>query len=162
MILLGDKDQLASVEAGAVLGDICGLGGTKRFSGDFLGFYERVAGKRLDYGAAEGRGSGMSDAIISLNKSYRFGPTSGIGSVSRAVNAGDGAGAFGLMRGSAAPDMRWRDLPRPEALLAAIKDLAVSGFSGYFQPSGAETIFECFNRFRILCALRRGHTGSGR
>ena len=27
VILLGDKDQLASVEAGAVLGDICSAGG---------------------------------------------------------------------------------------------------------------------------------------
>jgi exodeoxyribonuclease V alpha subunit len=159
LILLGDKDQLASVEAGAVLGDICGQGGNKRFSDEFRGFYEQVTGKRLDGGAGEGRGSGMNDAIISLNKSYRFGPSSGIGAVSRAVNAGDGAGAYALMRDADAPDMLWKDLPRPEALMAAIKDLALSGFSGYFQPSGAEAIFECFGRFRILCALREGPYG---
>lgn len=159
LILLGDKDQLASVEAGAVLGDICGLGENQGFSRDFCEFYERVTGERLDGGAKEDRGTEMRDGIISLKKSYRFGPSSGIGAVSRAVNAGDGAGAYALMRDEAAPDMRWRDLPRPEALMAALKDPAVSGFSGYFQPGGAEAIFECFGRFRILCALREGPYG---
>ena len=159
LILLGDKDQLASVEAGAVLGDICGLGKNQGFSKDFRDSYYRVAGERLDGGPEDERGTGIRDAIITLKKSYRFGSSSGIEAVSRAVNEGDGVGALGRLKDSSASDIRWRDLPRPETLAAAIKPLAVSGFSEYFQPAGDRELFESFGRFRILCALREGPYG---
>jgi exodeoxyribonuclease V alpha subunit len=64
-----------------------------------------------------------------------------------------------LLRDTSAADIRWRDLPRPETLGAAMKDLAVSGFSGYFQSIRAGKIFDLFGRFRILCALREGPYG---
>ena len=159
LILLGDKDQLASVEAGAVLGDICGFEENHGFSRDFRDAYQRITGERLEVGAEEDSGTGMRDVIIPLKKSYRFGSSSGIGAVSRAVNEGDGAGAYDLLRDTNAADIRWRDLPRPEALGAAMKDLAISGFSGYFQPIRAGKIFDLFGRFRILCALREGPYG---
>ena len=47
LILLGDRDQLASVEAGAVLGDICGRGRRERFSPEFADFLTRIAGVHL-------------------------------------------------------------------------------------------------------------------
>ena len=53
LILLGDKDQLASVEAGAVLGDICGFGKNRGFSRAF----PRCLSKD-DRGEAGGRGRG--------------------------------------------------------------------------------------------------------
>jgi len=159
LILLGDRDQLASVEAGAVLGDICGLEKKHGFSRDFRDAYQRITGERLEVGAEEDSGTGMRDVIIPLKKSYRFGSSSGIGALSRAVNEGDGAGAYDLLRDPNAADIRWRDLPRPETLGAAMKDLAVSGFSGYFQPIRAGKIFDLFGRFRILCALREGPYG---
>ena len=62
VILLGDRDQLASVEAGAVLSDICAGGGPDVVSGD-------------------------RPAIIQLTKSYRFNDQSGIGRLSRLNNA---------------------------------------------------------------------------
>jgi len=159
LILLGDKDQLASVEAGAVLGDICGLEKNHGFSRNFRDAYQTITGERLEVGAEEDSETGMRDAIIPLKKSYRFGSSSGIGAVSRAVNEGDGAGAYDLLRDTSAADIRWRDLPRPETLGAAMKDLAVSGFSGYFQSTRAGKIFDLFGRFRILCALREGPYG---
>ena len=159
LILLGDKDQLASVEAGAVLGDICGLGENRGFSRVFREACQRIAGERLEVGAEGDSGTGMRDVIIPLKKSYRFGLLSGIGAVSQAVNEGNGAGAYDLLRDTNATDTGWRDLPRPEALGAAMKDLVVSGFSGYFQPTRAGKIFDLFGRFRILCALREGPYG---
>ncbi len=159
LILLGDKDQLASVEAGAVLGDICGVEKHYGFSRDFRDACQRIAGERLEVGAEEDRGTGMRDVIIPLKKSYRFGSSSGIRAVSRAVNEGDGAGAYDLLRATNAADIRWGDLPSPEALGARLKDLAVRDLSGYFQPNRAENIFDLFSRFRILCALREGPYG---
>src|SRR5512136_2643873 len=85
LILLGDKSQLASVEAGAVLGDICG--DSPGFSPDFRRRLIEVTGRdpadagnaaSLDGSAAEA-GPPIRDAIVQLTKSYRFGQDSGIG-----------------------------------------------------------------------------------
>ena len=89
LILLGDKDQLASVEAGAVLGDICDTGKAHGYSQKFCDALKQVAGENVAC-PAEGRdGPGIRDSIIQLRRSYRFGAVSGIGEVSRAVNEGE-------------------------------------------------------------------------
>ncbi len=160
LILLGDKDQLASVEAGAVLGDICGDKKNPEFSREFQEAYHRITGERLEAGAELESRNGMRDVIVPLKRNYRFGPSSGIGALSRAVNEGNGTGAFDLLRDTKAADIRWRNLPRPETLGSAVKDLAVSGFSGYFQPIREGKIFDLFGKFRILCALREGPYGA--
>ena len=62
-MFLGDKDQLASVEAGSVFGDLCNAAFTK--------------------------GSVIENHIIHLTKSHRFNPEKGIGLFSRSVLEGD-------------------------------------------------------------------------
>lgn len=102
VIFLGDKDQLASVEAGAVLGDIC------RFSED--GFSQ----KRFDQINHLTQGelvkstdtipvsqtpvSVVSDSLCLLRKSYRFGEDSGIGQLAFAVNKGQTKTAITLLK----------------------------------------------------------------
>ncbi|MCW8996661.1 MAG: exodeoxyribonuclease V subunit alpha, partial [Psychromonas sp.] len=86
LILLGDKDQLASVEAGAVLGDICsfidsGYSTEKaQLLADVTGFSSLIK--------AEHAVAGMADNLCLLRKSYRFDQHSGIGYLARAVNSG--------------------------------------------------------------------------
>lgn len=63
IVFLGDKDQLASVEAGSVFGDLCNAAFTK--------------------------GSVIENHIIHLTKSHRFNPEKGIGLFSRSVLEGD-------------------------------------------------------------------------
>lgn len=85
LILLGDKDQLASVEAGAVLGDICSF--------SHYGFSRNQATQlsRLT-GFAELETSStvpsISDSLCMLKKSYRFDARSGIGQLAQAINHG--------------------------------------------------------------------------
>ncbi|MGD0624984.1 MAG: exodeoxyribonuclease V subunit alpha [Thermodesulfobacteriota bacterium] len=159
LILLGDKDQLASVEAGAVLGDICDTGNDHGFSEKFQESFQRVTGEIL----IDRRGStgqpGMSDSIVQLRKSYRFGSSSGIGAVSRAVNEGDANLALSLMKDPAYPDIQWHGLPRPEALASVIRDRVISGFSGYLKKRDPIEIMDLFNDFRILCTVRDGPFG---
>ena len=38
--------------------------------------------------------------------------------------------------------------------------LILEGFSGYLRAESIEAAFREFNRFRVLCALRRGPFGS--
>ena len=159
LILLGDKDQLASVEAGAVLGDICGTGTGYGFSRGFQEWVQRVLGEELEGVTGEGQGPAIRDSIIQLKKSYRFRPGSGLGALSRAVNAGDGQKALSLLMAGDIEAMDWRDLPRPEGLRAELRNQVLQGFSGHFRPGSPEEAFDFFGRFRILCALREGPYG---
>ena len=159
MILLGDKDQLASVEAGAVLGDICDTGNDHRFSRDFSGLYQKVTGEKIGAGADGQSEPGMRDSIVQLRKSYRFGPASGIGEVSRAVNDGDSTRAVQLLKSGSYGDIRWRELPRAENLAAALKEQAIEGFTPYLKENDPSRVFDLFNRVRILCAVREGPYG---
>ena len=81
LILLGDKDQLASVEAGAVFADLC----QKRENGLNLSTIERLKELGIRQELPERRESQVSDSIVYLTKSYRFDPSSGIGQLSQLV-----------------------------------------------------------------------------
>jgi exodeoxyribonuclease V alpha subunit len=159
LILLGDKDQLASVEAGAVLGDICDTGNVHCFSKRFADDLKRVTGYGIT-AEANGRNKGaIQDCVIELRKSYRFRSDSGIGAASRAVNAGDGDLAVTVMTTGRYGDIEWKGLPHPQALGKALRDLVVEGFESYLKAREVSEIFELFDRFRILCVVREGPCG---
>lgn len=95
LILLGDRDQLASVEAGAVLGDVC------RFAE--LGYSATRAAQLsalTGYEIAEGESSSVSvrDSLCLLKKSYRFDAHSGIGHAGAVSQSGGWARRVGLLR----------------------------------------------------------------
>jgi exodeoxyribonuclease V alpha subunit len=159
LILLGDKDQLASVESGAVLGDICDTGNEHGFSAHFSGLYQKVTGEKIEkYAGMQGK-AGLRDSIIQLKKSFRFGPSSGIGEVSKAVNEGDDVHAFNLLKSSSHDDIMWRELPRPEMLPSALKERIITGFALCFKEYDYARIFDLFNRMRMVCAVREGPYG---
>lgn len=62
LILLGDKDQLASVEAGAVLGDLCREADRAAYDQDTLGYVERLTGQHLPAVAPLARATAASTA----------------------------------------------------------------------------------------------------
>jgi exodeoxyribonuclease V alpha subunit len=159
MILLGDRDQLASVEAGAVLGDICDTGKEHGFSRDFSGLYQKMTGEKIGEGTDGQSEPGMRDSIVQLRKSYRFGPSSGIGEVSRAVNEGNSPRAVQLLRSGSYGDIQWRELPRSEALPSVLKERIIEGFRPYLKESEPSKVFDLFNKVRILCAVREGPYG---
>ena len=156
LILLGDQDQLASVEAGAVLGDICNSGAPRAFSRPFV---ERVAsrfGAHLPDAAAPGAG-GIGDCIVQLTRSYRYRSDGGIGRLARAINAGDVDGVFAALAGGGGVA---RVDPAPDgALGAALERAVLDGFAAYLRHSEALERLRALGRFRVLCAHRRGPFG---
>jgi len=157
LILLGDRDQLASVEAGAALGDICDSAGEGTVSRSFAEELRRATGYRLE--ASEGVDRpGIRDCIVHLRKSYRFGLTGGIGALCHAVNEGRPDEAVGLLR-KGFSDLGWRNVPRPEGLPRAIREVVQEGFAEYLLTDDPGTSFQCLERFRILCAVREGPHG---
>ena len=159
LILLGDRDQLASVEAGAVLGDICGGGRNEPHSPEFTDLVATVAGERIPAVPAGSSLPPLTDSLVVLKKNYRFGAESGIGEVGRRVNAGEGAAAVALLRAGSRTDLAWRDVPKPDGLKKAIAGAVVEGYGFYLAAESPADALEFFDRFRILCAMRQGPYG---
>src|SRR5699024_9924645 len=96
LILLGDRYQLASVESGSVLADICADAGNNRFS-----VAQQQAAGALLTGSGQAGGpatSPLADHVVTLRTSRRFNADSAIGQLAAAVNAGDSQAAQGLLR----------------------------------------------------------------
>jgi exodeoxyribonuclease V alpha subunit len=162
LILLGDKDQLASVEAGAVLGDICGdspgfsLGFRRRVM-EATGHEPTVSG---DAAPHDGPAAGppIRDAVVQLTRSYRFGRDSGIGRLARLVNQGDGPAASDLLAGGTCADLAWRPLESPRDLPPCLTEIAAR-LGAYLAAGTPEASLAALDRARVLSAHRTGPYG---
>lgn len=156
LILLGDKDQLSSVEPGAVLGDICDTGRAHPFSEVFCAEIQEATG----YAVAGAEGAPpLSDSIVQLTRSYRFRGESGIAEAGRFINLGDGEGAFRTLQHGAREDLKWKTLPAPRAMAGALKSRVEEAYQDLFEARDPSVVFQRLERFRILCALREGPFG---
>jgi len=160
LILLGDKDQLASVEAGAVLGDVCA--GAVGFSEDWRQRLQALTGEAIPPCGGPPAAALLSDAIVLLQHSYRFGADSGIGRLAQAVRQGAGAAALDLLENAEGADLAWRPLAAAGEL-ALLAGRIEQGYRPYLDRlrAGAPIaeIFAAFNQFRLLCAHRGGPFG---
>jgi len=157
MILMGDKDQLSSVEAGAVLGDICDIEPSSTFSKAFSGMLRRVTEYDLRPGGKEPKG--IRDCIVQLDRSYRFPRDSGIAVLSHLVNRGDGDAAMDCLMDGRYGDIQWKPLPSPDDLSRRIRERILAHYGGYMAKSGPGECLQLFDQFRILCAIREGPYG---
>jgi len=88
LIMLGDKDQLASVDAGAVLGELCQRAEAAHYLPETAQWLQSVTGCQLPLDLTDAGGQPMDQAVAMLRKSYRFDERSGIGVLASATNAG--------------------------------------------------------------------------
>jgi exodeoxyribonuclease V alpha subunit len=162
LILLGDKDQLASVEAGAVLGDLCRDAQAGAYSAETIDYARAASGEAIP-GQYAGRGGALSQQTVMLRRSRRFGGP--IGQLALAVNAGDVERAEEVLR-AGGDEVRWLE----HAHQHHVVQLAVDGYQGYLNlmregPGGGPhdawvaTVLQRFESFRILCAVREGEWG---
>jgi len=91
LVLLGDKDQLSSVEAGAVLGDLCQRAERSHYRADTAQWVQRVTGQAIPDELIDDDGGALDQSVVMLRKSYRFSEAGGIGALAKLVNAGDAA-----------------------------------------------------------------------
>jgi exodeoxyribonuclease V alpha subunit len=159
LILLGDRDQLSSVEAGAVLGDLCGAGRREPFSAEFATLYNSLSGSGIPLAAPEGPSPPLCDSLVVLKKNYRFREKSGIGALARLINNGRGGEAMALVRGSADSGLVWRDLPSPERLGSALVETILEGYAPYLAAENVGEALRRFDDFRLLCAMHQGAQG---
>lgn len=85
-ILLGDKDQLASVEAGSVLGDLCRRAEAAHYTPATAEWLAQATGQPLPADFIDPAGQPLDQAITMLRVSHRFNEHSGIGQLAKAIN----------------------------------------------------------------------------
>ncbi|WP_290784930.1 exodeoxyribonuclease V subunit alpha, partial [Halomonas sp.] len=86
LVLLGDKDQLASVEAGSVLGDLCARAEGGHYTPATADWLAEATGQALPPEMLDAEGAPLDQAIAMLRHSHRFDAESGIGQLASAVN----------------------------------------------------------------------------
>jgi exodeoxyribonuclease V alpha subunit len=153
VILLGDRDQLASVEAGNLFGDICGTGDR----GWSTALTERLQPLTGATYVADRSPDAMADALVLLHTSHRFHETSGIRALSRAVNAGTPE-ALETVLDHAYPDLHLEEQRGP-APTAWLREQLERFFTPLFTSASALEALQELGRRRILCALREGPSG---
>jgi exodeoxyribonuclease V alpha subunit len=158
LVLLGDKDQLSAVEAGAVLGELCA--GAGRYSPRFCERLRRLTGEPVV--TADTEPDPVRDCVALLSHSYRFGARSGIGRLAVLINRADSTG-LEAMRLEKFSDIAWQTPPvggEMEDLLERMLD----GYHGYLRTvlrrgAAIDEAFAAFEKFQVLCPQRRGSWG---
>ena len=158
LVLLGDKNQLASVEAGAVLGDICAAAEIDRFSTVFREQCRQVCDERLpaDPARAESR---LADGIVELKHNYRFPEGSAMNAVSRAINRGDAVQTCRIIDADISGTVIKESLPGPEDLGKRLEQIVLPYFEQVCRAESVETALAALDVFRIVCAHRNGVYG---
>ncbi|MSV86135.1 MAG: exodeoxyribonuclease V subunit alpha, partial [Actinobacteria bacterium] len=147
VVLVGDPYQLASIEAGAVLGDIVGIG-----SGG---------------GAVAGTAppAAIAESVRVLTTVHRQGEDSGILKLAECIRQGDADGAMQILKG-ANEDVIWVDPTNPDhkgEMIKAEQDLKDAATKVVRAAQGEnaeiEKALEAILSVKVLSALRRGPTG---
>ncbi len=134
LILLGDANQLSSVEPGSVFSDLCKAGSN----------------------------GPLAPCVTTLTKNYRFRTDSGIGRLATAVVAGDAGGALSVLRDALDDKTELRPLETEAAFDDFARKSAVE-WSKHMaaleaHPEGTPP----FPAHRVLCSHRRGPFGIAR
>jgi exodeoxyribonuclease V alpha subunit len=152
VVLLGDPAQLASVDSGAVLSELCE--GTDQAQDSAMpapDFRER-AGK-------EDVPVGLRDSIVTLRTSHRFSESGGIGRLAEAIRQGDADAVLAVLDDPSVPEVRRFDIGSIEAVRARLIE-ASRGIHREIEVAGAlDAKLERMGRYRVLCAHRRGPLG---
>jgi len=163
LILLGDKDQLASVEAGSVLGDLCHDAQAGGYGAATAAFVEAASGQVIPPEFL-GNAGALAQQTVMLRQSRRFGGP--IGQLAIAVNNGDAEAARAVLRADSGGQLHWNEAAQQEDMLR----LAVEGYRPFLEMVGqgagaaghdawAAGVLSAFEGFRLLCAVREGEWG---
>ncbi|HUQ64119.1 MAG TPA: exodeoxyribonuclease V subunit alpha [Acidimicrobiales bacterium] len=168
LILIGDPEQLASVEAGAVLGDIVGPAADElRMRPEARRAVAAVTAEEVPGPIPESTDASphapVGDGIVVLRQVHRYG--GGIAEMAEAVRCGDGDATIDILRRDL-PDVRW--LPIDIAVAGSVRDLtavrevvvdAGCRVTEAARAGDGRAAIAALGTCRVLCAHRRGPYG---
>ena len=174
IVLLGDKDQLAAVESGAVFAELSAdpsLSSAARTQLSGLCGWPAAAIQP----PAPTQPGALPDSVVWFQRNFRFAADSGIARLAAETLAGQPAAVLATLRaaglgGDAQAELSWFDDAgtQPAATTLAA---AVAGYADYVEACRAAlaagppdddrlaALHAAFGRFRVLCALRDGPRG---
>jgi len=133
LVLVGDPDQLASVEPGGIFREIC-----------------------------DGFGGGEKSPRIQLTHAFRFAGGGGIGRLAAAIREGDVTAVLEVLEEGGGGAIVWRRLPPKNELGSRLRARVRSAWSGVWSAETAETALAELQRFRVLTPHRIGPWGVDR
>ncbi|MGI6393918.1 MAG: exodeoxyribonuclease V subunit alpha [bacterium] len=132
LVLLGDKDQLASVEAGNVLGDICKAANEKAFE---------------------------NKNVATLTKSYRFKENKALGELASVINeSSDASDMLKVFEKHHNGSTRYLNKKMSEAK-QFVKEVIVENYSPLFESNNVASAIDALEKFRIFCGSKIGVGG---
>ena len=151
LILLGDKDQLASVEAGAVLGELCRRAREGHYTPTTCDWLQSITDEQISPTLIDDDGTALDQAVVMLRHSFRFAADSGIGQLAEAVNAGDTVAMGEIWKGGH-KDLAL--LPLPGSDDAPLRALVIEGHIGDEQAteSAPDSV-----KTKVRAKARRGY-----
>ena len=182
VILLGDPGQLASVDSGAVLAELCagvvenvraasasgavpGMSADLAAQGDLFSAPPRpqaaepsAADTSLEVTPAS-PAKGLAASIVTLRKSHRFDAQGGIGRLAEAIRAGDADAVLALLQDPGIPEVERCAVDSSEGLVARLVEESRRLQHEIGGASGPEEKLERMGLYRVLCAHRRGPFG---
>lgn len=168
VVLLGDTNQLASVDVGNVLADICMAGQALHYSNDVrqqlatlldLQVPEQVCPVNQPIDKTGNLGTKIiNDRVAWLHKSYRFSAQSAIGQLARAFLAGDANDATRLLSEPGSDDLVWQTAPSITWLVETMYD-QLSDYLECVKQGAVEASLLALTRFQVLAAHKKGPLG---
>lgn len=156
LILLGDRNQLASVEAGSLFGDLCLATDSNVFSkkhAEIINGFIPDPKNKIEEIHIQEQDHILSGKIIELQESRRFTGDGGIGKFSKAIIENEVEKIKTFFDNSDAEIQIDQDYSSE-----ILTDFA-AGFEAYIKEENIESALNLLNDCRILCAVRNGKQG---
>ncbi len=152
LMLLGDRYQLASVESGSVLAELCSAAGLN----DFTSAQHQALAPLLPAAPSDAAEHlPMADHVVTLQTSHRFTAQSAIGRLAAAVNDGDADAAFAVTNeGDAAVQLV--SAPDVDELVAEL----AAQFLALHDANDPHEALATLDGVRLLTATRVGPFGA--
>jgi len=157
IVLLGDRDQLASVRAGAVMGDLCRLASECGYSDGLKDRFAELTGAVLPEEEVRSGETGIGDLVVQLRRNFRFNEEGGIGSLAANIVKGRAAETVAILAGPETSSVSLLEPGSPDLLARTVARRW--GSTAHFSAPDVASAFDVFLEFRILCVHRRGAAG---
>ncbi|OQP49289.1 exodeoxyribonuclease V subunit alpha [Niastella yeongjuensis] len=158
LIMLGDKDQLASVEAGSLFGDLCqAQKALNQFSAqraEIINSFNPDKNRQIQAGKIAISDHPLFEHIVELQHSHRFSGSEGIGRFSKAVIGDKRA----VIKEFLAPDAD-EQVIIDETYSKEVFEGFISGYEEFIHETDVIAALHKLNNLRVLCAVREGEQG---
>lgn len=154
LILLGDPNQLSSVESGHLFADICGRK-SSTWSNNLIQQLKLIY--PVDF-PSETKTNPLDDCLVHLQQSYRFTATSGMARLSRAVNTGK-TDEIETLYQHTQTDLELLD-PADSLTESRFTKNVLELYAPLFSAPSPGKALHILERGKILCALKSGPSGT--